>query len=89
MALTATFVDKVKRTKAAAGVKHADGGGMFLLVKASGKYWRMDYRFDGKRKTLALGVYPEVPLASARTRRAEARQKLAEGIDPSEAKRAG
>jgi integrase len=89
MPLTATFVDKVKATGAATGDKHADGGGMYLLVKPVGKYWRMDYRFDGKRKTLALGVYPEVSLAKARARRTEAREKLAEGVDPNEAKRAG
>ena len=37
--------------------KLADSGGPYLLVKAAGKYWRMDYRFAGKRKTLAIGVY--------------------------------
>ena len=64
MALTDTFVKTVKPTKAA-GDKHADGGGMYLLVKDAGKYWRMDYRFEDKRKTLALGVYPAVSLAKA------------------------
>ena len=49
----------------------------------------MDYRFLGKRKTLALGVYPAVSLASARKRRDEARTLLAEGIDPSQAKQEG
>lgn len=60
---------------------------MCLLVKPAGKYWRMEYRFLGKRKTLALGVYPAVSLASARKRRDEVQQLLAEGIDPAEAKR--
>jgi integrase len=42
----------------------SDGKGMYLEVTPSGgKYWRMAYRFDGKRKLLALGVYPDVPLA--------------------------
>lgn len=86
MALTDTFVRQVKPTKQA-GDKHADGGGMYLLVKASGKYWRMDYRYLDKRKTLALGVYPAVSLAKARKRRDEARALLADGIDPGEAKR--
>lgn len=41
--------------------KLADSGGMYLLVQPDGKkYWRLDYRFAGKRKTLALGVYPGV-----------------------------
>ena len=46
--------------------KMADGGGMYLLVKKSGyKYWRLDYRFRGKRKTLALGAYPQVGLCTS------------------------
>lgn len=87
MALTDTFVRQVKHTGKPAGDKHTDGDGMYLLVKAVGKYWRMDYTYSGKRKTLALGVYPEVPLAKARQRRDKAREQLADGIDPSTAKR--
>ena len=88
MALTDTFVRQVKHSGKASGDKHADGGGMYLLVKGSGRYWRMDYTHAKKRKTLALGVYPEVSLAKARKRREEARELLAEGIDPSTAKKA-
>src|SRR5687768_4683698 len=79
--------------------KIADGGGMYLLVHPNGsKYWRLKYRFAGKEKTLALGIYPDVPLASrvvkdeetgktlkikgARELRDEARELLAQGIDP-------
>lgn len=87
MALTDTFVRQVKATEKAIGDKYADGAGMYLLVKAAGKYWRMDYSFGGKRKTLALGTYPEVSLAKARERRAAARELLADGNDPSAAKR--
>ena len=83
MALTDTFVKTVKHSAETTGDKHGDGGGMYLFVNASGKYWRMDYRFEEKRKTLALGTYPEVSLAKARKRRDEARQLLADGIDPS------
>ena len=46
--------------------KMYDGGGLYLLVKSMGSYWRYDYRFQGKRKTFALGVYPEVSLKDAR-----------------------
>ena len=88
MALTDTFVRQVKHSGKASGDKHADGGGMYLLVKAGGRYWRMDYTHANKRKTLALGVYPEVSLARARQRRADARELLAEGLDPSAAKKA-
>jgi integrase len=66
-----------------------DGGGMYLEVSpAGGKYWRLKYRFAGKEKRLALGVYPAVSLADARKKRDAARDKLAAGIDPSEARKA-
>ena len=58
MALTDTFVKQVKHTTSPTGDKYRDGLGMYLYVKAAGKYWRMDYRFADKRKTLALGTYP-------------------------------
>ena len=87
MALTDTFVKQVKPTGSPAGDKYSDGGGMYLLVKSSGKYWRMDYRFAEKRKTFAIGVYPAVSLAKARKRRESARELLADGVDPSDAKR--
>lgn len=87
MALTDTFVKKVKPTSAASGVKHADGQGLYLHVKEAGKYWRMSYRLNGKQRTLALGVYPAVSLQKARQRRDKARELLADGVDPSTAKR--
>jgi integrase len=86
MALTDTFVRQIKHTGTPAGDKYTDGYGMFLLVKAAGKYWRMNYRYAEKQKTLALGVYPAVSLAKARKRRESARELLADGIDPSHAK---
>lgn len=86
MALSDTFARQVKHSGSAAGDKHTDGDGLYLLVKAAGKYWRMNYRFLGKYKTLAIGVYPEVSLVAARRARDEARQLLAAGTDPSVAK---
>lgn len=68
--------------------KLADEKGLYLLVNTAGKYWRMDYRYGGKRKTLALGVYPDVGLARAREKRDEARRRLADGIDPGELRKA-
>jgi integrase len=63
--------------------KLADEKGMYLLVTpAGGKLWRLDYRHGGKRKTMALGAYPDVTLADARGKRDEARKQLAAGIDP-------
>ena len=64
--------------------KLSDGGGLHLLMQPSGsKLWRLAYRFGGKQKTLALGVYPTVSLADARSRRDEAKKLLASAIDPS------
>lgn len=87
MALTNIFIKQIKHSGKAAGDKYADGGAMYLLVKSGGKYWRMDYSHASKRKTLALGIYPEVSLAKARQRREKAREQLADGIDPGVAKR--
>jgi integrase len=68
--------------------KLTDGDGMFLYVHPNGgKYWRLQYRFAGKQKVLALGVYPEVSLADARERRMQARKVLAAGNDPGQAKK--
>lgn len=66
--------------------KLSDSAGLYLLVKSTGKYWRMDYRFVGKRKTLAIGVYPAVSLVDARKKRDQARELLAKNVDPSMAK---
>jgi hypothetical protein len=69
--------------------KLTDEKGMFLLVNPNGsKYFRLDYRFDGKRKTLALGVYPEISLKQAREKRDDAKQQIANGIDPNDNKKA-
>lgn len=66
----------------------SDGGGMFLLVNPDGaRYWRMDYRMDERRNTLAFGKYPDITLAMAREQRKAARDKINTGINPSQAKR--
>ncbi|MGZ5016682.1 MAG: tyrosine-type recombinase/integrase [Methylobacter sp.] len=65
--------------------KLADEKGMFLLINPNGsKYFRLKYRFAGKEKVLALGVYPETSLKEARDKRDTARKQIADGIDPSE-----
>ncbi len=80
----------VKKAKVGAKpCKMIDGGGMYLFIHTNGgKYWGFDYRFNGKRKTLALGVYPDVTLADARQRRDGARKLLANDVDPSAQKKA-
>lgn len=81
MKLTIRQIDTTKpRDKA---FKLSDGGGLYLLVNPSGsKYWRFKYRFAGKEKLLAIGVYPDISLAQARSRREEAKKLLLEGKDP-------
>lgn len=81
MPLTDTQIKNIKATPGAAGRKYSDGHGLYLHVKEAGKYWRMAYRYNGKQKVLALGVYPLVTLAKARALREEARVQLAEGRD--------
>lgn len=69
--------------------KLTDGQGMHLLINPNGsKYWRLQYRFGGKQKVLALGVYPMVSLGEARRKRDEAKKLVSDGIDPSEKKKA-
>ena len=86
MPLTATAVRQaLPKAKA---YKLSDGHGLYLLVNPKGaKYWRYKYRYGGKEKTLALGVFPEVSLKDARVAHQEARTKLDKGVDPSEERR--
>ena len=64
--------------------KLSDEKGLYLLVNKVGKYFRYDYRFGGKRKTLALGVYPTARLPEAREKRDEARKLIVNGVDPAQ-----
>ncbi len=69
--------------------KIVDGRGLYLLVMPNGsRYWRYNYRFEGKHKTLALGIQPDISLDKARARHQIARTLLADGVDPSTRKRA-
>ena len=66
-----------------------DERGLYLEVRPTGaKWWRWKYRVAGREKRLSFGVYPDVSLKSAREKREAARQQLAAGIDPSEARKA-
>ncbi|MEI7868672.1 MAG: integrase arm-type DNA-binding domain-containing protein [Candidatus Methylumidiphilus sp.] len=87
MPLTDTTVNNLKPQ--AKPTKDFDGGGLYIeVLPAGGKYWRLKYRFDGKEKRLALGVYPKVTLKQARAKRDEAKDLLAKGIDPAEQRKA-
>lgn len=68
--------------------KLSDEEGLYLLINPKGKkYWRYDFRFGGKRKTLTLGVYPEVSLKDARDAHDEARRQIKQDIDPTEVRK--
>lgn len=68
--------------------KLADGQGMFLLVNPNGsRYWRLKYRYGGKEKVLALGVYPQVSLAEAREAALNAKATLRKGDDPGQVRK--
>ena len=87
MPLTDVVVRKTKPSGKTC--KLSDERGLYLEVSPSGnKWWRLKYRFDGKEKRLALGVYPDVGLKDARERRDEARKLLASGVDPGEHRKA-
>ncbi len=81
MALTAlTIRNALPRAKA---YKLGDGRSLYLLVMPNGaKYWRLSYRFLGKQRAPALGVWPEVSLAEARDKRDSARKMVSDGVDP-------
>jgi len=82
MALTHTEVLNARKRDAA--YKLSDGDSLYLHVQPSGsKLWRFRYRYLGKENMLALGSFPEVSLAAARTKRDDAKKLLADGTDPS------
>jgi integrase len=80
----------IKRAKPAEKTyKMFDGGGLYIQIEPTGgKLWRYKYRFDGKAKKLSIGKYPDISLQEARKRHQEAREQLAQGIDPSVVKKA-
>lgn len=86
MALTILLINNTKPGEKP--IKLADGGGLYLLITPKdGRWWRFDYRFGGKRKTLSVGVYPDVGLKDAREKHAALKRQLADGVDPGESRR--
>lgn len=87
MPLSDTAVRNAKpRDKA---FKLYDEGGLFIIISPrGGKWWRFKYRLAGKEKLLSIGTYPEIALKDARERRDQARKLVANGIDPSDTRKA-
>lgn len=87
MPLTDTAIRTAKPTDKP--YKLSDEKGLFLLIQPNGaKYWRLKYRYGGKEKMLSFGVYPDIGLKDARTKRDEARNLLTKDVDPGEHKKA-
>ncbi|NVM75169.1 integrase [Duganella sp. SG902] len=82
MPLTDLFIRKLKYSGKPSGDKYSDGRALYLLVRESNKYWRMNYRYEGRHRTLVFGTYPEVSLAEARALCSEAHKLLRAGTDP-------
>ena len=81
--LNHTIVKNAKPQSNGKPKKYTDGGGMYLLVNQTGKYWRYNYKFADKFKTYSIGIYPDISLKDARVLHEEARELLARDIDPS------
>lgn len=87
MSLSDTAIRNAKPSNKA--FKMYDEQGLFILITPSGgKWWRLKFRFNGNENSISLGTYPETSLKSARDKRDEARRLLAEGINPSEQRKA-
>ena len=80
-------IRKIKLSEDKKVRKYTDGGRLYLLVNKKGKYWRYNYSFLKKQKTLALGVYLNVSLKEARIDHKEAQELLSRGVDPNEYKK--
>ena len=87
MPLTDTTIRNAK--PGGKSIKLFDERGLYLeITPPGGKLWRLKYSFGGKEERLSFGTYPEVSLKTARDKRDDARRMLADGIDPSEARKA-
>lgn len=87
MPLSDTAVRNAKPREKA--FKLYDEDGLFIIVRPNGgKWWRFRYQLDGKTKELSVGTYPEIALKDARERRDQARKLVANGIDPSDTRKA-
>ncbi|MFX8024086.1 Arm DNA-binding domain-containing protein, partial [Acinetobacter baumannii] len=84
---TAKILDAIKPGDPRKRISDGDGLYLLLFVKGGAHGWRFDYAHGGKRKTLSLGTYPDTGLALARQKANDARKLLAEGTDPSDARK--
>lgn len=80
--------DAQVRALKAEGV-HAVGDGLYLQVAGASRSWLFRYQVKGRRRTMGLGSFPQVPLREARDEIEAARKLIREGKDPIDERRAG
>lgn len=81
MALTDTEIKRLKPT--GKEYQKADSRGLVLVVRAKGsKFWRYEFRFDGKKDRYGIGNYPEISLVNARKIHTVARELISLGKHP-------
>jgi len=85
--MTAMSVEKTVLPVGRKKVKIADKDGLYLLINKSGKYWRHDYKINGKRKEFSIGTYPKTSLAEARDTLVDIKRLIKKGVDPNIYKR--
>ena len=63
--------------------KLSDGNGLYLVIKTNGtKFFRFDFSYGGKRKSMSFGVYPGITLKEARDKREESKKQLSNNTNP-------
>ena len=87
MSLTDTRIRNAKAKDKSYKLTDARGLSIEITPKGS-KRWRYRYYFQRKEKMLSFGLYPEVSLQLARQKQFEAQKLLAQGINPSEHRKA-
>lgn len=86
MALTDTAAKQAKPKEK--GYTLPDSLGLSLYVAQSGvKSWHFRFTWLGKQVRISIGTYPETGLKEARARRDEAREDVANGVDPRDSRR--
>jgi integrase len=66
----------------------SDGDGLYFIVRRNGsKFFRLDFRYGGKRLSMSLGTYPKISLKEARDKKDECKKLLSENINPISEKR--
>lgn len=80
---------KIKKAKPEAKLyRLADGMGLYLVVKPSGKkVWQYRFKLDGKQSTFSIGDYPDVSLLEARIEHDKARKQIKAGVNPNQFKK--